>query len=85
MIDVMKYANYHLDDEDCFDIPNLIELLNQRRLENICLYNNMIKNLNAHGYYPVYDMPGHRGTHYFPTELECEMWEDWLKEKKENG
>jgi len=78
MIDVMKYANYHLEEDDGFDVENLIVLLDTRRTEAPILYKNMIRNLNAHGYYPVYDMPSHRGTHYFPTELECEMWEDYI-------
>ena len=82
MIDVMRYANYNLDDEN-FDIETLIELLDIRQTKYPHLYNNMIKNLNDLGFYPVYNMPGHRGTHHFPTEAECEMWEDYLYQCKE--
>lgn len=78
MIDVMKYANYNLNIFKPGEKECLINELNFIRKYDTILLKYIIKELNDIGLYPVWSMPGHRNTYYFPTESECEMWEDWL-------
>ena len=85
MIDVMKYANYKLDVFKPGEMECMIDELNFIRKYDKVLLNYVIEELNSMGLYPVWNMPGHRRTYYFPTECDCELWEDWLWDLKENG
>lgn len=76
-MNVMQYANYQLDNEK-INFDNLVMFLDICRSFDFSFYKKIIYFLNKNGYYPVWNMPGHRNTHYFPTKLECEMWEDYL-------
>ena len=40
--------------------------------------NDFINFLDILDLHPVWDMPGHRGTYYFPSESDCEMWKDYI-------
>ena len=85
MPNVMRFANYKLHllkdgEKEC-----LINKLNLIRQIDFILYKYCIEELNKYELYPVWNMPGHRGTHYFPTEIDCEMWEDYLYSMREDG
>ena len=79
MVDVMKYANYRLHEVDSISIVAITNLLNKYHKEgNRCEELRFIQTLNKNGLYPVWSMPSHRGTYYFPTEADCELWEDYI-------
>lgn len=78
MFDTMKYANYNLNVFKPGEKECLINELNFIRRYDTVLLKYVIKKLNDIKLYPVWNMPGHRNTYYFPTEADCEIWEDYL-------
>jgi hypothetical protein len=39
--------------------------------------------LDKLGLHACYSIPGYRGVHIFPTELDCEMWDIWCWQSRE--
>lgn len=78
MINVMKYANYHLDSFTREELDSLIEDLNRLRVENSKICSHCIMLLHNRQIYPVWNMPGHRNSFWFPTESDCEIWEEYI-------
>ena len=89
---VFHYSNYNLDKYSDKQMKELVQRLNYLRENAEGGVDNarqqlkgFIDCLHILDLYPVWSMPSHRRTYYFPTEMDCEMWQDWLDGMREDG
>ena len=94
MINVFEYINkdyFKLSEEQQDAITKYISSLFAEKLDNLDDYmaqkrfRDAIKMLNALGYFPTFEYPGHRCECYFPSETDCEMWYDYFMDLREDG